>query len=216
MIGKLLSRLWQLILLLAISLPLLAVVRVFGGVPWGFVLSGLCITLTACLVVGSVSLFFSVVLRRAWASILVTLGTVFVLHLVLPWMGALLMLASSGFDVDESYMMMLLHASPPGAMVYSTIELLSPGGMPFVFYWPLHCGIMLLFSAGVLALSMLLVRRLSLRLATGDTAVVDAPAQPVPARGCAGYQHQNRARAASRAPDRGATSQNDPLHSRLF
>ena len=35
-VGKLLSKLLQLVLLLAISLPLLAIVRVFGGVPWDF------------------------------------------------------------------------------------------------------------------------------------------------------------------------------------
>ena len=42
--GKLFSKLLQLILLLAISLPLLAIVRIFGGVPWNYVLSSLCIT----------------------------------------------------------------------------------------------------------------------------------------------------------------------------
>ena len=40
--GKLLSKLLQLILLLVISLPLLAVVRIFGGVPWNFIISSLC------------------------------------------------------------------------------------------------------------------------------------------------------------------------------
>jgi len=42
--GKLLSKLWQKLILLAISLPLLAVVRVFGGVPWDYVLSSLAVT----------------------------------------------------------------------------------------------------------------------------------------------------------------------------
>jgi ABC-2 type transport system permease protein len=44
--GKLFSKLLQVMLLLAISLPLLAIVRVFGGVPWNYVVSSLCITLT--------------------------------------------------------------------------------------------------------------------------------------------------------------------------
>ena len=39
--GKLFSKVWQLLILLAISLPLLAIVRVFGGVPWDYVVSGL-------------------------------------------------------------------------------------------------------------------------------------------------------------------------------
>ena len=43
-IGKLFSKLLQLVLLLAISLPLLAIIRVMGGVPWDYVVSSLCIT----------------------------------------------------------------------------------------------------------------------------------------------------------------------------
>src|SRR3989304_3579818 len=43
-IGKLSSKLLQLMLLLAISMPLLAVMRVFGGVPWNYIVSSLCIT----------------------------------------------------------------------------------------------------------------------------------------------------------------------------
>jgi ABC-type transport system involved in multi-copper enzyme maturation permease subunit len=43
--GKVFSKLLQLLLLLAITVPLLAVVRVFGGVPWAYVISSTCITL---------------------------------------------------------------------------------------------------------------------------------------------------------------------------
>ena len=50
--GKLLSRLWQLMLLLGISLPVLAMVRVFGGIPWGFLATGLSLTLCTVLFVG--------------------------------------------------------------------------------------------------------------------------------------------------------------------
>ncbi|MHC4501313.1 MAG: ABC transporter permease, partial [Planctomycetota bacterium] len=64
--GKLFSKLLQLILLMAITLPLLAIVRVFGGVPWDYVLSSLCVTLTAVIFVGSLSLFFSIFSRRAY------------------------------------------------------------------------------------------------------------------------------------------------------
>jgi len=58
-LGKLLSRLLQVILLLAISLPVLAVARVFGGVPWDYVVSGLCITLCVLVLAGSLSLYYS-------------------------------------------------------------------------------------------------------------------------------------------------------------
>ncbi|MCK4624611.1 MAG: ABC transporter permease, partial [Phycisphaerae bacterium] len=73
--GKLFSKLWQLIILMAISLPLLATIRVFGGVPWEFVIAGLCITLTGIIFTGAVSMYFSIRSRRAYGVILKTLFT---------------------------------------------------------------------------------------------------------------------------------------------
>ena len=70
--GKLLGKLLQLILLLAISLPLLAIVRMFGGVPWDYIISSLCITLTTVIFAGSVSLFFSIFSRRAYVVIILS------------------------------------------------------------------------------------------------------------------------------------------------
>jgi len=78
--GKLFSKLLQIILLLAISLPMLAIVRIFGGVPWNYVLSSLCITLTAVIFAGSLSLHFSINDRRAYVVIIktvVTLGSLY-------------------------------------------------------------------------------------------------------------------------------------------
>jgi len=65
-LGKLASRLLQIVLLLSLSLPLLAVVRVLGGVSWSYVVSGLCITLTAVLFAGSLSLLASTTSRKAY------------------------------------------------------------------------------------------------------------------------------------------------------
>jgi len=84
--GKLFSKLLQIILLLAISLPLLAIVRIFGGVPWDYVLSSLCITLTAVIFAGSLSLYFSIKSRRAYAVILKTLFTLGTIYLFIPIM----------------------------------------------------------------------------------------------------------------------------------
>jgi ABC-type transport system involved in multi-copper enzyme maturation permease subunit len=54
------------------------------------------------------------------------------------------------------------------------------------FLWPLHCGIMAAASAGVLAACVLLVRRVGLRQATGDTGVFSRPARaPVAASAAA-------------------------------
>ena len=58
-LGKLLSRLLQIFLLLAITLPLLAAVRVFGGVPWDSVVYSLLLIAAASLLAGSISVFSS-------------------------------------------------------------------------------------------------------------------------------------------------------------
>ncbi len=63
-LGKLLSGLLQILLLLAISLPLLAIVRVFGGVSWNFVVSGLGITLATAILIGALSLFLGIANRQ--------------------------------------------------------------------------------------------------------------------------------------------------------
>jgi ABC-type transport system involved in multi-copper enzyme maturation permease subunit len=48
-VGKLLGRMLHVLVLLAISLPVLAILRLFGGVPAGYVLAGACVTLTTAL-----------------------------------------------------------------------------------------------------------------------------------------------------------------------
>ena len=93
-IGKLLSKLLQLLLLMAISLPLLAIVRVFGGVPWGFIVSGLCITLTTVLFIGSLSLFFSIFSRKAYVVIILTVLTLGVLFALIPLFAGMILLSS--------------------------------------------------------------------------------------------------------------------------
>ncbi len=82
--GKLLSKLLQLVLLLGISLPILAIVRVLGGVPWGYLLSGLSITLTASIFAGSVTLRFSIGRERAYVVILRTAFALAALYLFVP------------------------------------------------------------------------------------------------------------------------------------
>ncbi|MHC4622678.1 MAG: ABC transporter permease subunit [Planctomycetota bacterium] len=165
--GKLLSKLLQLILLLAISLPLLAVVRVFGGVPWKYVISSLCITLTAVIFAGSLSLYFSIGNRRAYVVILKTVFTLGFLYGFVPSMGAALLHKVVPMNV---LLPVLMLPNPFAAMPFSTIRGLSPGvagGAPF-FSWPLHCAIMLAASALVLSVCVKIVRKVALRQAVGQ------------------------------------------------
>jgi len=170
--GKLFSKLLQLILLLAISLPLLAIVRVFGGVPWDYIISSLCITLTAVIFVGSLSLFFSIFSRKAYVVIIVTILTLAVVFLLLPFLASMLRYTTDLRTVipQKIFMTVIFQPNPYVVMFFNTEAMMSPrmgGGMMF-FSWPLHCGIMLAASAVILSISVSMVRKVALRQATGQ------------------------------------------------
>jgi len=177
--GKLFSKLLQLILLLAISLPLLAIVRVFGGVPWDYVLSSLCITLTAIIFAGSLSLYFSINNRRAYVVIIKTVFTLGVLFAFIPTViGALLALLLRNYVFINSIQRLgipiltgvFAHLNPFGAMSINTAIMMSPtmpAGTVF-FYWPVHCVLMLGVSALLIALCVKVVRKVALRQAVGQ------------------------------------------------
>jgi len=173
--GKVLSRLLQLVLLLAISLPILAMVRILGGVPWGYLLSSLCITLTAAIFAGSVSLLFSIGNRHAYGVIIRTMFALFSLYVVLP-----LLIGAAGYYIlprlglrinprsvsIPGIAAVLASLNPFSSMAVITKQMISPGAMPFSL--PLHCGIMLGLSAVVLGRSVAVVRAVALQQATGQ------------------------------------------------
>lgn len=174
-LGKLFSKLLQLILLLAISLPLLAVVRVFGGVPADYLISSLFITLTAVIFAGSVSLFFSINNRRSYVVIIKAVVALAVLFAVIPaitgvFFGSRFIGSSTPPNLAAWQVVALLHTNPFAAMPLNTAMMMSPM-MPMAmpaFYWPVHCIFMLAASALVIAVSVKIVRKVALRQATGQ------------------------------------------------
>ncbi|MHC4354124.1 MAG: hypothetical protein ACYS0H_15550 [Planctomycetota bacterium] len=179
--GKLFSKLLQIILLLALSLPLLALVRIFGGVPWNYVISGLCMTLTAVVFAGSLSLYFSISSRSAYVVILKTVFTLGLLCAFIPAIGGVflrgIVLRSLRAGSPNILLSFLLHTNPLAAMWFITMMMLTPAAGPWLpfFSWPLHCAIMLAASALVLARSVQVVRTVALRQAVGQ---IDNSARP--------------------------------------
>jgi ABC-type transport system involved in multi-copper enzyme maturation permease subunit len=164
--GKLLSKLLQLVLLLALSLSLLTIVRVFGGVPWDYIFSSLCLTLTTVLLVGSLTLFFSIFTRRAYVVIIFVLLTLGFLFAFVPMMMALLLHRTLP---EKELFTLIFYPNPYCVLFLQTMIMNSPrlpGGLP-VISWPLHAGILLGASAVLLTLSTVLVRRVALRQITG-------------------------------------------------
>lgn len=168
--GKLLSKLLQLLLLLGISLPLLAIVRIFGGVPWDYLISSLCITLTTVLFVGSLSLFFSIFNRKAYVVIILTILTLGVLFLLLPFLTIWIWYIVTRQEPSRFLFGAILLPNPYFNLMFKTMMMVEPRSMtgaPMI-YWPLHCVFMLAASVLILLMSVIFVRKVALRQATGQ------------------------------------------------
>jgi len=165
-IGKFLGKLLHVGFLLAISVPLLAIVRVLGGVPWRYLLAGVCITITASMLTGAIGMFFSVLCRRAYLSILAAVGVTVALYGVLALV-CMILSAVIGFVAGTAGLNVLLYPNPVAAMVYETVVLHDPAKAIPGFYWPAHCALMLAATFAVLKLCEVLVRRMAVRKAIG-------------------------------------------------
>ncbi len=157
-LGKLLSRLLQLVLLLAISLPVLAVARVFGGVPWDYVVAGLCITLSGSVFAGSLSLLYSITHRQAYQAVLVVALWYLVVWglLSLPLMG----LTAAGYVSYRTVAFALSLTNPFLALIARTEAIFrGPSGANASAPLLLHCLMILAAAAFLLALSVWRVRR---------------------------------------------------------
>jgi len=180
-VGKLFSKILQLLILLAASLPMLAVLRVLGGVPWDFVVASLCITLTTALLVASVTMFFSILFRWAFVSILMSMGALAVFYALLPLIFSLIVAAMELRDKEVLMPMVsvLLNYNPVAMMITLTVEMFEPrsiafarggpGGAMFFFAWWVNCLISLGLASLILAACVAMVRRVGLRMVAGAT-----------------------------------------------
>jgi len=165
-IGKLLSKLLQIILLLGLSLPLLAIVRVLGGVPWDFVVASLALTLAAVLFVGSLSLFFSIFTRRAYVAIIATVLTLGVVFALIPALAAYLVYRHVS---ERVFLSVLQHVNPYITLALLTDALMSPASVTRIATsCRICCPALLAAAAIVLCASIVLVRKVALLQATGQ------------------------------------------------
>ncbi|MFC1781325.1 ABC transporter permease subunit [Planctomycetota bacterium] len=172
--GKLLSKLLQTFLLMAISLPLLAIIRVFGGIPWDYLISSLCITFSTIFFIGSLSLFFSIFCRRTYVTIIITILTIsaaFALFPILFW----LLVETMNLDrmIPEKILTgVTFIPNPYLTMFLNTLEAIEPQNTSGIFYsWPINCGIILGTSAFLLSLSVIFVRKVALSQVNGQAII---------------------------------------------
>jgi len=170
-VGKLLSRMLQVLVLLAMSLPVLAILRLLGGVPGEYVLAGGCITLTTTLFAGALSLWLSTYYRYGSKAISATLLIVLVLFLlpsvVLSWIGSLRLLNARVGAVGVVTRVLDL-ISPFQVLYKVTAELWSPGISAAGASWRLNSLILLGLTLVLLALTIRRVRKAAVEAMSSD------------------------------------------------
>ena len=169
--GKLLSKLLLIVLLIAISLPLLTIIRVFGGVPWNFVVAGLCITLSASIFTGSLSLALSIYNRQ---SHLVIVRSIMICVFLYAIPQILYYLLQRGIiENDELYKIIpamgLFLINPFRIMIEMTYSLYAATPMISTNEWLLHCLAMTGLSSLIIAWSVFCVRKVGMKQITGES-----------------------------------------------
>jgi hypothetical protein len=149
--GMLLGRLVQPLFIIALSFPCIALLRVFGGIPWQFVGAGVSITITTTLFAGALALWLSVCSRRA-VSVSGTAGGLMVLVHIGPEIAA--MLAAFAGEPFSGATEILFIASPAVVLGMNSSGVVWGAGTPSaLLLWPLHCALALGATAVLLALA---------------------------------------------------------------
>lgn len=160
-LGKLLSRMWQIILLLTISLPALAVIRVMGGISWDSLMSSFCITLTASVFVGALCLWLSTYCRYPYQVISSAAAVYLVIFIALP---AVVMAAMAAVGLNVPLVSSVIGLVNPRSTFFASAYprwYFGPAGPTGFHSWPIHCLIMLGLTVVLLGHCAYRVRRVS-------------------------------------------------------
>ncbi|MCL2701819.1 MAG: ABC transporter permease subunit [Phycisphaerae bacterium] len=167
--GKLASRLVQCVGLLAMSLPILALLTVFGGVEWSFVLIGLALTLSTLLIVASVTMVFSIRSRKPYVVFLESGLTLAILFggslLFMGWFA----FAFEGYENGQILAAVATMFHPLVSLMKETAFHSGGGGTGGIWLAPWWMCVManVVFSALVLSWCVRIVRRAALASAMG-------------------------------------------------
>jgi ABC-type transport system involved in multi-copper enzyme maturation permease subunit len=171
-LGKLFSRLLQLGLLLAVSLPLLVAIRVMGGIDMEMVLLGLAVTATMCLFIGALGLLLSTFFQTAVTVVIILLcllGGLYVLQ------GSMIEPGYWPFPDTVGYVLFYLQMLDPYSVFRNVISgAHRTGGTASVYTSPWliaagHCAAMIFFTGCVLLWAAQRVRKVGMKMVTGDT-----------------------------------------------
>jgi len=164
--GKILSKLLHLLHLFALSIPLLILIRVFGGIPWGYLICAWCTTWTTVIFLAALTLCYSIYCRHAYTVIILATTTAGAIWLVIPAVlkGIGQLLSASLRDMAE---LCGLYASPYWMLGAETEYLVQGVAWGWGWYpqhtWSIHCGLVLALTIPLLVLSCLKIHPASVR-----------------------------------------------------
>ncbi|MCS6978342.1 MAG: ABC transporter permease subunit [Gemmatales bacterium] len=200
-LGKLMSRLAVLLLILLAGLPLLSIIQLFGGVPTDLLWSGFAATVLTMLSLSGVSMYWSVHCRSAREAILLVFLTVllyFVVYLValVAWIGfterAVRLPSVNSSDplaLVELGLWCLISGNPFHALYDLAVAISRPGGgsygstlVAWLIRYAVFHGLIFLFFIG---LAVLRVRSAYMQQACAATKKTDHPSRGLASEGCA-------------------------------
>ena len=131
--GKLMGKLSHILTLVLCTLPLLALIRIFGGVPWDFIICTSVLTVGAALMIGSLTVYYSVMYSRPWAAMMLALIALGVLHLIIMPISGINYLIMSRFTGGLN--LVLVFTNPWYDVWICNNELITPTGLSL--WWTL-------------------------------------------------------------------------------
>jgi len=160
--GKLMGGMIPVAVLLACSLPVLAIVRVFGGVPWQCVVAGICITAGAATLAGAFAMLLSSLIRQGYLVILAALAVAWGIQGITA---AVAMSAVATSPVAAGFIALL---TPGGMMRLNSVNLISASISWAGVLWPFHLLVVIGFSSVLVWLCSQLVNQVMLRWMFGE------------------------------------------------
>ena len=175
--GKLFSRLLIAITLIGLSLPVLAVVRLLGGVETHQVFAIIALSVSTVLWTASVGLLLSTLMNRPYAVILLAYGLLGIVYFLLPFAIALVLIEVFQFrGFERTFFPILSFAHPGMAAALVCIPERPPLGV-YEWYW--SAGLHVLLSAVLVIISGLILRRMARKENEGSGGVANTPARRI-------------------------------------
>jgi ABC-type transport system involved in multi-copper enzyme maturation permease subunit len=129
-LGKLLSRMLELTILMLLSAPLLLAIRAFGGVPGWYILAVYTLTFTTALVGAQLAIFLSIKAKRAGGAFMSAVTVLGALLVGIPLLVFIALIFATGLvnapGGPPAWVQWIFVPSSPGVMLFLSTEVLSP------------------------------------------------------------------------------------------